>query len=186
MASLNTNAPFGFRLVRNANGDFPKIEPYTAASSVTLPEGAIGILGTAGTITTWDGTYVDARKIVGVIQTKVSTTQTDRQVFISNSPEAEYEVQMDDGSVTGIGGLIGRNFNSVSEATRNNTLIQSKAALDASTGSSLNGTLSTNSAPFRALRFSGEVGNVNSNSFARVIVKINHINQIFAGATTTV
>lgn len=95
---------------------------------------------------------------------------------------------LDDGSVVDIGGLVGRNFRhtDLTSVSYNGTLNQSTQKLDASTGSSLSSVLSTNVRPFQAIRFSGEVGNISSQSFARVIVRIRPENHIFGSATTTV
>lgn len=187
MASSNANTPYGFRIVRNRNGDFPTVSPYTATANVTLAEGGIARLRTDGLVEMWDGTATNgSRMLLGGIQTKVTTSQTDRTVMIADDPETEYEVQLDDGSVTGVNALLYRNFHGVNMTSRLTTssLDQSKAALDASTGSSLNGSTGTNVRPFRAIRYSTEVGNVISNSFARVIVKINAVNHARVTAST--
>lgn len=186
MASTNPNAPFGFRLIRNENGDFPQISTRTASGSVAVSEGQIGYLRTDGTVAAYSGTYTLGRKLVGPIVVGVSASETDRTIKVCEDPRAEMEVMLDDASVTGINGLIGRNFRGANMSTVNGTLRQSVASLDASTGSSLNGALSTNLRPFQAIRFSREVGNDSSQSFARVIVRINSVNHIFGGATTTV
>jgi hypothetical protein len=188
MASINPNAPYGFRPIRNRNGDFPLISDRTASGSVDVPTGSIAILKTDGTIASWNGSYATARRIIGPVAAGVTDDATDRTVKICEDPNVEMEVMLDDASVTGINGLVGRNFRAtdLTSVSYNGTLNQSTQKLDASTGSSLNGVLSTNVRPFQGIRFSGEVGNVSSQSFARVIVRIRPENHIFGTATTTV
>jgi len=174
MASLNPNAPYGFRAIRNRNGDFPIVATRTASASISFPEGAIAYQRTDGLVGLYDGTAttpLGARPLLGSIMTAVGTTQVDRTIVISEDPNTEYEVMLDDGSVTGVNGLIGRNFVGIAMTSRS-VLNQSQAKIDASTGSSLAAFTGTNIRPFQAVRFAGEVGNISSQSFARVIVRI--------------
>lgn len=191
MASTNPNSPFGFRLTRNANGDYPRIDTRVASASVNLPPGSIARVKTDGTVAMWDGTATNgSRLLLGAVIAGVTSANTDREVKICMDPEAEYEVMLDDGSVTGINGLLERNFTAAQGTTisqirsLNATLLQSTAALDASTGSSLNGATGTNIRPFRALRFTREISNDSSQSFARVIVKINAVNHALTAANS--
>lgn len=185
MASSNSNVPFGFRLVRNANGDYPRIDSRTASASVAIAPGSILRQKTDGTVAMWDGTATNgSRLLLGGCITGVRTTTVDREVKVCIDPLAEYEVQLDDGSVTGINGAILRNFHGISMNSYNGTMLQSKAVLDASTGSSLNSTTGTNVRPFRVIRFSREIDNVISNSFARVVVQINAANHALTAANS--
>lgn len=189
MASVNPNAPFGYRIIRNRNGDFPQISTRTASANIALPEGGIGYLRTDGTIGLVSGvSTLSKRQIVGPIVAGVTSANTDRTIKVCEDPTVEMEVMLDDGSVVAIADLIGRNFTGASMTTANATLIQSKATLDASTGTSVVNTVSTgtNYRPFRAIRFSTEVGNVTSQSFARVVVRINDFYHAFGGSNVTV
>lgn len=185
MASSNPNAPFGFRLVRNDNGDYPRIDSRTASASVAIAPGSILRQKTDGTVAMWDGTLTNGgRLLIGGCITGVRTTTVDREVKVCISPEAEYEVQLSDGSVTGINGAILRNFNGSGMNAYNGTMLQSKAALKGSTGSSLNTIVpSSASRPFRVIRFSREIDNATSQSFARVVVKINAVNHALTSAS---
>lgn len=185
MASTNPNAPFGFRLTRNANGDYPRIDTRLASASVSVAPGSIVRVKTDGTVAMYDGTATNgSRLLLGGCIAGVTSANTDREVKICMDPEAEYEVMLDDGSVTGINGLLERNFAGINMGTINTTLLQSVAKLDASTGSSLNGTTGTNVRPFRALRFTREIDNASSQSFARVVVKINAVNHVLTSASS--
>ena len=176
----NPNAPFGFRIVRNQNGDNPRVRPYTAKASVAIGSGAILNLNTDGTVSVWGGTALNRLKLIGNAITPMTTSATDRTVFVADNPFEEFVVQCDDKSVTNIDGLIGRFFAGASMTSRNSTLNQSISTLDASTGTSVNN--STTLAVFQGLRFAGEVGNVATQSFAQVIVRINPVNHILGTA----
>ena len=188
MASINPNAPFGFRVQRNRNGDFVHLSDRTASSSVAVPTGSIAILKTDGTIAAWNGSYATARKIIGPVIAGVKSTDTDRTVKICEDPNVEMEVMLDDGSVTGINGLNGRNFRhtDLTSVSANGTLNQSTQKLDASTGTSISNIFNTTPRPFQALRFSAEVGNVSSQSFARCIVRVRPEYHLFGTSPTTV
>lgn len=186
MASTNPNSPFGFRIIRNENGDFPQISTRTASSGILLPAGGIAYLRTDGTVGLMSVVSTLAgRRILGPILTPVSASATTRTIKICEDPNVEMEVQLDDGSVVSIDGLIGRNFAGASLTSSNGTLRESIATLDASTGTSIIGTAVADYRPFRAIRFSREVQNDSSQSFARVIVKINHMYHAFGGSTVT-
>lgn len=176
----NPNSPFGFRVVRNQNGDHPRVRPYTASSSVNIGTGAILNLNTDGTVSVWGGTILNRNRLIGEATTPMTSSATDRTVFVADNPDEEFVVQLDDKSVTNIGGLVGRFFAGVSMTSRNSTLNQSISQLDASSGTSVNN--STTLAVFQGLRFQGEVGNVATQSFAQVVVRINRVNHILGNA----
>ncbi len=176
----NPNAPFGFRLMRNQNGDHPRVRPYTASASVAIGAGAIVNLNSDGTVSVWGGTALNRLKLLGEAITPMTTSATDRTVFVADNPDEEYLVQCDDKSVTNANGLIGRFFAGASMTSRNSTLNQSISVLDASSGTSVNN--STTLAVFQGLRFSGEVGNVATQTYARVVVRINPVNHILGTA----
>jgi len=180
----NPNAPFGFRVERNANGDHPRVRPYTATASVAIGSGAVLNLNADGTVSVWGGTNLNRSKLIGTAATPMTTTATDRTVFVYDNPGEEFVVQCDDKSVTNINGLIGRFFTGVSMTSRNSTLNQSISALDASSGTSVNN--STTLAVFQGIRFSGEVANIATQSFVRVVVRINPTNHILGTAATGV
>lgn len=178
----NPNAPFGFRVERNQNGDFPRVRPYTSSSSVNIGTGAVCNLNADGTVSVWGGTALNRNKLIGVANTPVKSTDTDRTVFIADNPAEEFVVQCDDKSVTNINALIGRFFAGASMTSRNSTLNQSISVLDASSGTSVNN--STTLAVFQGIRFHGEIQNERTQSFVRVVVRINPINHILGNATT--
>lgn len=180
----NPNSPFGFRLHRNQNGDFPRIRPYTGTSAA-IGAGAILKLDTSGTVSVWNGTNTtDRNRLIGMAVTPKAASATDATVYVADSPHEEFVVQLDDKSVTNIGGLVGRFFPGVNMASRNSTLNQSIAAIDASAGTSVNN--STTLAVFQGLKFYGEVGNVATQSYAQIVVRINPINHILGNATVGV
>lgn len=177
----NPNAPFGFRSERNSNGDFPKVRPYTASASVNIGTGAVCNLNADGTVSVWGGTALNRNKLIGTAATPMRSTDTDRTVYINDDVRDEFVVQCDDKSVTNINGLIGRFFAGASMTSRNSTLNQSISVLDASTGTSVNN--STTLAVFQGIRFHGEIQNVATQTFVRVVVRINPINHILGNAT---
>ncbi len=188
MASTNPNAPFGFRVIRNRNGDFPQVSTRTASGSIALPEGGIGYLRTDGLVGLMSNvSTLSGRRILGPIMSGCSTTATDRTIKICEDPEVELAVMLDDGSVTGVNGLVGRNFVGTDMTVIKTTVNQSKAKIDASTGTNTVNTVvtGTNYRPFRGVRFYGEVGNSSSQSFAQVVVKIHPFYHVFGASLVT-
>lgn len=189
MASTNPNAPFGFRVIRNRNGDFPQVSTRTASTSIAFPEGGIGYLRVDGLVGLMDNTVtLSGRRILGPILAGCTTTATDRTIKICEDPDVEMVAMLDDGSVTGINGFVGRNFGGTSMTVIKTSVNQSKATIDASTGTNTINTVvtGTNYRPFRGVRFYGEVGNASSQSFAQAVVKIHPFYHVYGASLVTV
>jgi hypothetical protein len=188
MASTNVNAPFGFRVIRNRNGDYPQVSTRTASTSIALPEGGIGYLRTDGLVGLMSGTVtLSGRRILGPIMAGCSTTATDRTIKVCEDPDVEMAVQLSDGTVTGVNAFIGRNFLGTNMTLIKTSVNQSKSSLLGTSGTSIINTVptGTNYRPFRGIRFYGEVGNASSQSFAQVVVKIHPFYHVFGASLAT-
>ncbi len=176
----NLDAPAGFRAVRNSKGTAPRIEPYIGAAG-NLFEGAIMFLKDTGEVDIYSGTTLGRQAIVGALAAPLATAATDRTVFIYDDPDQEYEVQVDDNSVSLITDLIGANFAAINPTTGNATLLQSKAEIDGSSATTVNN--STTITPFRGLRFGQAPDDDPTLANNDIVVKINPNNHVFGGGT---
>lgn len=175
----NKDLPFGFRALTNQAGTTPQAHEYTSASSVTIYEGGVMMVNTTGQVSLWDGTGTTYQRLLGVSAHGVKKAATDRQVLIYDDPTQEYEVQIDDKSITTLGGLVGTNFAVISAASGSGTTLQSISEIDGSSGTSTNN--STTPSPFKGMRFSENVQNSKTDTWTRIIVKMNPKNHVFAG-----
>ena len=176
----NTDAPFGLRPISTQAGTAPQMHTYTVASSVTIYEGQPVALDTSGTANTYTGTAAAGDRLLGAAAYYVAGAATDRTLHVYDDPTQEYEIQVDDNSVTLATALIGRNFSFTNVKSGNGTTLQSQAELDGSTGSTVSYNL-TVVHPIKGLRFSSDPENDTSAvSWTKVIVKINPGAHIFA------
>lgn len=130
----NTDAPFGLRALRNLMGKTPAIREYTADSGGShIYEGAlVYVIAGSGTddetIDVWDGT-TDV-PLIGVAAHKRLTTDSERTLAIYVDPHQEYEVQVDDNSLTHESDYVGSIFNVVNSTAGDAATNQSTTELD--------------------------------------------------------
>lgn len=179
----NKDLPFGFRALRNEAGTTPSINEYVMASSVTAYEGAIMAVNTTGNVEMFSAA-AQRQRILGAAVHPKTAVDTDRKILVYDDPRQEYEAQIDDNSVTTLGGLIGKNFIAITPASGNGTTLQSISEIDGSSGTSTNNT--TVLGVFKGLRFSSSSENTQTSTFTRIVVKINPENHVFASEGTAV
>jgi hypothetical protein len=187
MASSNANAAYGFRAINNPNSDNITVRARIGSTGIALPTGAIAYLRTDGKVGIWDGTFTNgARQLLGEIMAGVRSADTVRTVYVAENADQHYEVMLSAGTVTGINAAYGRCFAGSLMKTSNGTLNQSVAKLNDATGTSVPSPVAGSAVPFQIIRYSGEVGNAISQSFARVIVRIHPLYHIFGSSVKTV
>lgn len=176
----NTDFPFGLRAITNQAGTAPQMHEYTAATAGTLYEGQPVAINTTGQVVAYSGTPTGGNRYLGVAVHHRGSSDTARTLLVYDDPEQEYEVQVDDNSVTLVGDLIGRNFSLTSISSGSGTTLQSKAEVDGSTGSTVAVTANTVH-EVKGLRFSSDPQNdLSAVSWQRIIVKFNPGAHIFA------
>lgn len=180
----NLDAPLGFSPVKNRLGTTVPVEVFNLVGSDNCAPGTVVYLSDAGVVVPYTGTATGRTQLLGVTLGYVSTSQTDRAVLVTVDPEQEYEVQVDDNSLTALTDMLGANFAGTNLAVVHTTLIQSRGEIDGNTGTSINN--STTIRPFKALRFSRTVDDDQTQSFTRIIVKINPTNHILAAGAAGV
>lgn len=176
----NQDFPFGFRAIRNVAGTAPQIQEFANATRTGhIFEGGPVALNASAYITMWTNT-LDVGELVGVAVHSRLTTDTDRTVKVYTGRDQEYEVQLDDDSITTLAGLLTKpNYVVWNPAAGSSTTYQSTAELDASSATSTN-TLANN-AVFRVNRFSRITGQVNTTAHQRVIGRFVDVAQKFVG-----
>jgi hypothetical protein len=116
----NVDAPFGLRAIRNLMGKTPALREYTCdAGGSNIYEGSIVyVIAGTGTddevVDIWDGT-TDV-PLLGVAAHKRLTADSERTLAVYVDVDQEYEVQVDDGSLTHESDYVGSHF-TVTNAT---------------------------------------------------------------------
>ncbi len=175
----NSDAPFGLRAIRNMKGGTPAIREYTAdAGGSDIFEGTpVIVIAGSGTddevVDVFDGS-TDV-PLLGVAAHQRLTADSTRTLAVYVDVEQEYEIQVDDNSLTHESDYVGSYFRMINASSGTAATGQSIAEID---GSSATGTIATTD------RFMGvsksrdpEVDYTTANP--TIIVKIAHAFHIF-------
>jgi hypothetical protein len=177
----NADTPFGFRNISNEAGTASRIHEYSVAASTTIYPGTPVAINSTGQVIVYNPTATNVTmfpRCIGVAAHYRAGTDTSRILAVYDHPDAEFEVQVDDDSVSTVGDLVGQNFTGLNVASGNTTKLQSIAEIDGSTGAVTN--ITTTPRPYKGLRFSSMPGQTNSTSYPKIVVKINAKNHLFA------
>lgn len=155
----NTDAPNGMRAVKAKYGTAPQRRKYLVKASTEIFEGAPVCFNTTGNIVAYTTTLALAGQVAGVADEYVSSTRTDRSIFVLDDPEQLFEMQSDDATLTVLTDYQGKLFVFTNATTGHSTLLHSKAEIDGSTGTSVLGTAATNISPLQIQKESDQVGN---------------------------
>jgi hypothetical protein len=178
----NTDSAKGFVPIRNPHGNTVPIEEYQAATAITISPGQILYINGSGLVRVYTGTATGRLGILGAAQGWLAAANADRAILVSDDRDQEYEVQVDDATLTNLGLLVGQNFAAVNLTTASTTRLVSLAEIDGDSGVGTNN--STTIRPFRAIRYSkGTEGVDASSSWVNIVVKINDENHVFNGPT---
>lgn len=184
----NLDAPLGFRAVENGvAGIVPRLRTYDVAASVAVYEGDLVAVNSTGNVIAYTTTDAAAGDLIGVAAHPVTASQTDRELAVYDDPAQIFEIQADDNSLTVAADYLFEFFKPVA-TSGNTTTLQSKHELDASTGTSVQGTVATNIAPVQVIGVSKAINNDTAVSFTRYLVKIvgpAHIRSDVAGSNAT-
>ncbi len=132
----NTDAPFGLRAIRNMMGKSPAIREYTAdAGGSDIFEGSpVALIVGSGTddevADVWGDTDIP---LLGVAAHKRLAADTIRTIAIYVDPDQEYEIQVDDNSLTHESDYVGSYFSLVNEAAGTAATGQSTAEINGDT-----------------------------------------------------
>jgi len=171
----NLDGAKGFSPLRSPYGTEIPVEEFQAVTSVAIYPGQILYMSATGEVNIWSGTATGRTSLLGAAMGYLPATQSDRAILVAHSPEQEYEVQVDDGTLTNVGLITGENFGSTNMTAVNATALRSLAEIDGSDSGVTNN--STSIRPFRALRVSrNQEGADLSATWPNIVVKINDIN----------
>lgn len=174
----NLDGAKGFSPLRTPFGAEIPVEEYTAVTGITVYPGQILYMSATGEVNIWTGTATGRTSLLGAAVGYLPSTESDRAILVADSPAQEYEVQVDDDSVSAIADLVGENFGATNLTAVNATALRSLAEIDGSDSGVTNN--STSIRPFRALRLSrNQEGADLSSSWPNVVVKINEVNHHF-------
>lgn len=178
----NLDGAKGFSALRTPHGTDIPMEEYQAVTAITVYPGQLLYMSATGEVNIWTGTATGRTSILGAAQGYLPSTESDRAILVCDSPDQEYEVQVDDNTLTNVGLLVGENFGGTNFTAVNATALRSLAEIDGSDSGVTNN--STSIRPFRALRFSRDPENsdISTSTAAtnvNVVVKINSINHHF-------
>ena len=155
----NIDSPNGMRAVVAKYGAAPRRRKYLVKASTAIYEGAPVCLNTTGNIVAYTTTLAIAGQVVGVADEYVSTTRTDRSIYVLDDPDQLFEMQSDDASLTALTDYLGKLFTFTNATTGHTTLLHSKAEIDGNTGTSVQGTAATNIHPIMIEKESQAIGN---------------------------
>lgn len=169
--ALNINAPMGLRAAQGEYNAAPKLETFAAAVGQTFYEGEPVCISASGVIMKYTDARAIAGGVIGVMANYIPSSQTDRDCQVYSDPRQVFEIQADDSSISNLAGYRGALFDLVNPTTGNNTTLQSKCELDASSASA---TIGTNAATLRLVRVenvSKRIDNVQNVSFTTYLVR---------------
>jgi len=155
----NIDSPNGMRAVVAKYGTAPRRRKYIVKASTAIYEGAPVCLNTTGNIVAYTGTLAIAGQVVGVADEYVSTTRTDRSIYVLDDSQQLFEMQSNDASLTLLTDYLGKLFQFTNATTGHTTLLHSKAEINGSVGTSVQGTLATQIWPIMIERESQAIGN---------------------------
>ncbi len=167
----NTDFPNGMKAVRAEYGTAPERRKYTVKASTEIFENAPVCLNTTGALVAYTTTLALAGQIAGVANEYISTTQTDRSLFVLDDPNQVFEMQSDDATLTVLTDWLGKLFNFVNPTTGSATLFHSKAEIDGSSGTSVLGTLATTIQPIQIVEQSDQIGHTQDSTNSRFYVR---------------
>lgn len=169
----NLDFPAGFVPVRPEYGAAPKVEEFTVADTTLIYQYQPVIVNSDGLIAAATHHNLQDGQGIGVAAHTVSSAASDRTILVYTDPEQEYEMQVDDATLTGAGEAIGRLFRITGIGSGNATTLQSIAEIDGSSGVSITGTTNdgTDTAPIRIERVSRQGGNTPYAIHGRFVVR---------------
>lgn len=174
----NLDGAKGFSPVRSPYGTDIPVDEYQAVTAISIYPGQLLYRTAAGLVNIWTGTATGYQQLLGAAVGYLPSTESDRSILVADSPDQEYEVQMDDNSATVVADLSGENFGATNLTAVNATALRSLAEIDGSDNGVTNN--STNIRPFRALRVSRNIeGSDLSSSWTNIVVRINPANHHF-------
>jgi len=178
----NLNAPKGFVPIADPFGNEIPTHKYDTGATAVIYPGQILYLADTGKVVVWTGTATGRTSLVGAAVEYKGSTDSDRNIAVADSPNQEFEAQLDDNTVTALTDFIGANFQanvtvitSVSAAR-----LLSLASLNGASASSVNN--STTIRPFQAIRYREGAENVLAQSYADIVVRIRPENHVFGTA----
>ena len=155
----NIDSPNGMRAVKAKYGTVPQRRKYLVKASTEIFEGAPVCLNTTGNIVAYTTTLAIKGQVVGVADEYVSTTRSDRSIFVFDDPAQLFEMQSDDNTLSLLTDYLGKVFTFTNATTGHATLLHSKAEINGDTGTSVLGTLATQIQPIMIEAESGSIGN---------------------------
>ena len=169
----NKDFPGGMVPIRNESGTAPKLEPFTAAASIEIGQYAPLILDGDGKVALATHALLEDGMGIGVSAQYLSSTATDREILVFSDPDQEYEMQVDDATLTGKGEALGRLFRITSITSVNSTTGQCTAEIDGDTGASVTGGTGngTDVTPIRIERASTAINNDAYAIWGRFVVR---------------
>lgn len=167
----NIDSPNGLRAVKAKYGAAPQRRKYLVKASTAIYEGAPVCLNTTGNIVAYTTTLAIAGQVVGVADEYVSTTRTDRSIFVLDDPQQLFEMQSDDATLSLLTDYLGKLVKMTNATTGHTTLLHSKAEIDGDSGTSVQGTAATNIVPLMIVGESQSIGNTPKIIHSRYQVK---------------
>lgn len=176
----NIDAALGLRAVTSQAGTTPSMHEYEAdAGGANIAEGQIVVLiagsGTDNEVVNgWDGAAGTGVNMIGVAAQKRLTADAARTLLVYDDPDQEYEIQVDDGSITHASDLVASLFAVIAATGRNTLTDQSTSELD---GSSATATES-GTVPLLGLRLGRDPENDFTTANPNVVVRLNDFNLV--------
>lgn len=167
----NTDTPRGFNAIKAKYGTAPERTKYTVKASTEIFENAPVCLNTTGELVAYTNTLALAGQLAGVASQYISTTDTDRTLYVFDDPNQLFEIQTSDTAITALTDYLGKVFRMTNATTGSATLLHSKAEIDGSTKTSILGTNSTTVHPVHVVGQSDQIGHSDNAAHSKFIVR---------------
>ena len=155
----NIDSPNGMRAVKAKYGTAPERRKYLVKASTAIYEAQPVCFNTTGNIVAFTTTLAIKGQVAGVADEYVSTTQTDRSIYVYDDPNQLFEMQSDSADLTVLTDYLGKLFLFTNATTGHTTLLHSKAEITGSSGTSVLGTLATQIQSIQIVKESDDIGN---------------------------